>query len=325
MNIPYAKPSINDDDRKAVADVMADRWLTKGPIIEQFEAAVCEYTGAKYCVSLPNGTIALQALIMLAPGQRMFSIPAICYVALPNMLFLAQKIIYPVDIDDEYLSNSAVFGVDIAGRYCAPKCMIDSAHSFNRNMPMNGVSARSLSFHAIKNITTLGEGGAIITNDEIVAERTRLFAQQGRCKEHGDIIGTNWRMTCAQAAMGISQLKMADEFKEKKQRLFDRYAKAFRGYDEDVLTLPENAINTFWHLYIIRTFKRDHLMEYLRTKGIETRIHYKPWYKYNMHLGYNPLPNAENYYKTALSIPLYADMTDAEQNYVIEHIKRGLE
>ena len=319
MQIPYAKPSINDDDRNAVMDVMADRWLTQGPIIERFEAAVCEYTGAKYCVSVPNGTLAIYAICVLIPNNRLVIVPAICYVALPNMLTMTNaRMIVPQDINlTSYNADKADFGVDLAGYYCEGPSLIDSAHSFNRNMPMIDCT-RALSFHAVKNITTLGEGGAVITNNADVAKRIRAFGRQGNYESQG----INWRMTCAQAAMGISQIKRADDFKARKQELCERYYIGMRDLD---VILPLINEDVFWHLYIIRTEGRDKLQAYLAEQGIETRTHYKPFYKWPFYFGFKPLPNAEEYWRTALSLPLYADMTNAEQDYVIEHVKRGLE
>lgn len=313
--IPYAHPSVNIKDYNAVREAMDPERLTQGPIVTRFEEAICEYTGANYCVVCTSGSVALESLRSLfitdyEETPHIFISP-ITYKA--TFRIAPRYLVRCFDISlYDYNACGATIGVDLAGRYCDGGVVVDSAHSFNRDMPMENIIARALSFHAIKNITTLGEGGAVITNDQSLADEVRHYVHQGV---------TNARMTEAQAAMGLSQLKRADRFKARKDELTQRYNEKLAGIGD--LVLPKYQEDIFWHLYIVRTTKRDGLQGYLRGGRIETQINYKPIWEID---GYEDLggdfPNAKEYGKTALSLPLFADMTRRQQNHVIDCIRR---
>lgn len=312
--IPYAKPSVNKEDKKFVNKAMNSRWLTEGPLIEKFEEKICEYTGAKHCAIMSSGTAALDAILNYF---NYTSVSSITFMATADAVKRNEREPEFCDIDlDTYLSPKAEIGTELAGRKYENELppVIDSAHSLNRNMNMN-CKARALSFHAVKNITTLGEGGAVITNIRDLHEFSEEF--RSHASLHGK--GANYRMTCAQAAMGISQLKRADEFKEKKQELVNKYNKEL---SKTSIITPLLQKDVFWHLYIIRTSNRDNLRKYLLENNVETQIHYIPVYKLKKYNGKRMCPNAEIYFNTALSLPLYFDMTKKEQLYIIELIKK---
>lgn len=306
--IPYAKPWIEKDDIQAVQRVMEKgQWLTQGPEIEEFEEKLCEYTGAKYAVAVSSGTAALFTIadIYLSKAPQPITTTPITFKATSNaILKYCQNISY-LDIDLETYNVSSEYcqlPTDMAGLLCEGGDIIDSSHSLNRNMDMDICMARTLSFHAIKNITTLGEGGAIITDEGDIYQNAKEY------RNH-NIGGQNYRMTCCQAAMGISQLKKADRFKERKLDIFHKYLAELSGWG---LILPRENQTVFWHLFIIRTEKRDEMKAKLFERGIETQIHYEPL---------ADLPNAKEYYRTVLSLPFYASISLRELNLVIENIK----
>jgi len=337
--IRYAQPSITRGDQEAVARALSSSMLTQGPLIEEFEEKVAEYTGAQHCIAVSSGTAALDAVCgYLYRGETDVWVPAITFIATADAVRRAGCKVHLNDIDmSDYMSHDADdVIVEMAGRPFKEReddllsglrdiDFYDSSHSFNRNMCRG---THTLSFHAIKNITTAGEGGAVITNEADLAEYVREYRNHGI--KNGDYVheGGNHRMTCAQAAMGISQLKRANEFKEKKEALVLRYSRLLEGVGD--LILPQFEEDVFWHLYIIRTEKRDDLKVHLEfgkhiahgvyESDMETQIHYKPLYHYTRYRGGN-CPNAEEYGETALSIPLYADLTYEEQDYIVEKIK----
>lgn len=199
------------------------------------------------------------------------------------------------------------------------------------------------SFHPVKIITT-AEGGMAVTNDERLAEKMFLYRSHGITRDPSLMthdpdgpwyyqqieLGYNYRMTELQAALGISQMHRLDEFVAQRRYLAQRYNKLLADLP---VTLPWQAANTgsSWHLYVIclqlDKIKKTHsqVFKELRTAGIGVNIHYIPIHTqpYYQQYGfkYNDYPNAEAYYKKSLSIPLYKNLSDKQQTYIIKTIK----
>ena len=198
------------------------------------------------------------------------------------------------------------------------------------------------SFHPVKIMTT-GEGGLVLTN------RKDLYEQLIRLRSHGTTrdeslmetasdgpryyqqieLGYNYRITDIQAALGLSQLNRLDEFVSKRHELAKRYNKLLK---ELPLTTPWQDPDTYsaFHLYIIRVDATNHrqIFEGLRAKGIGVNLHYipvhtQPYYK---KLGFKvgDFPQAEAYYAEAISLPLYYDLTEAQQDQVVQALHEVL-
>jgi dTDP-4-amino-4,6-dideoxygalactose transaminase len=136
-------------------------------------------------------------------------------------------------------------------------------------------------------------------------------------------LGFNYRLTDFQAALGLSQLKRADEGLERRRQLAQRYEQAFRG---KAFVKGQSGVveGHAYHLYVLEVEDRFGLYNYLRTKNIFTQIHYIPVHlmPYYKKFGWKDgdLPNSENYYKHCLSLPMFPTLTDEEQNFVIHEI-----
>jgi perosamine synthetase len=195
--------------------------------------------------------------------------------------------------------------------------------------------AAILSFHPVKHICC-GEGGAVLTNDEELAERIIHLRSHGIVRtndpdgtkpwfyEQTDL-GWNYRLTDIQSALGISQLARLDQFLERRRILASRYQNALSNAPfSDIFSLPLTNLGHAWHLYVIRFHKngqRDKAHLFLKERGILTQIHYIPIYRhpyYERLLGKVRLPGAEIFYESCLSIPLFPKMSDSEQDRVIE-------
>ena len=200
------------------------------------------------------------------------------------------------------------------------------------------------SFHPVKIITT-GEGGAVLTNDAAYHERlTRLRSHgivrdAGKC-ELGDVgpwyfemqeLGFNYRMTDLQAALGSSQLARLGGFLERRRFLAGRYAHLLAQLP---LTLPCASPESAWHLYVVRLslprIPRSHreVFERLRSANIGVNLHYIPvhLHPYYRRLGFAPgdFPNAEQYYREAISLPMYAGLSDADQERVADELRKAV-
>jgi UDP-4-amino-4,6-dideoxy-N-acetyl-beta-L-altrosamine transaminase len=192
------------------------------------------------------------------------------------------------------------------------------------------------SFHPVKHIAT-GEGGMIATNRKDLYDRLLLLRTHGITKDPALMkkndggwymemqeLGYNYRLSDMQAALGVSQLKRADEGLKRRKEIAERYDAAFKNSNLEIPRVG-NGLGHAYHLYIIKTKKRKELYDYLRTQQIFAQVHYIPVHTmpYYKSLGWKTgdMPVAEKYYQECLSIPMYPALTNEEQDYVIEKIK----
>lgn len=212
----------------------------------------------------------------------------------------------------------------------------------------------TFSFHPVKPITT-GEGGMVTTNDEKLYERLKLFHTHGITREEALLekndgpwyyeqleLGFNYRITDIQCALGLSQLKKLDAFASHRRALAKRYDEAFAKAvterhlldekGEPLLITPYQHPDCLssYHLYMIQVpaDRRREIFESLRQACVGVNVHYIPVYKlpYYQHHGYETVccPNAEAFYARAITLPLYADMTFEQVDYVVEQVVKLL-
>ncbi len=201
------------------------------------------------------------------------------------------------------------------------------------------------SFHPVKTITT-GEGGAVLTNDAELDRALKKFRNHGIVKEpefleqHGpwyyemQSLGFNYRITDLQAVLGSTQLDRLDDFIGARRKQVETYNAAFSGIEGLTRPFEFDYNESSFHLYVLRiefekfgTSRKTFMMN-LFEKRIGTQVHYIPVHSqpfYRELLDHTPeLPNTETYYRTAISIPLFPKMTEAEQARVIEAVKAEL-
>lgn len=191
------------------------------------------------------------------------------------------------------------------------------------------------SFHPVKHIAT-GEGGMITTNNEDLYRKLLLYRTHGITKDqdllvenHGgwyyemQELGFNYRITDFQAALGISQLKRADEGLNRRREIAAKYEKSFRN-KKFIFGQSGDVLGHAYHLYIIEVEDRKGLYDYLREHNIFSQVHYIPVHlmPYYRQFGWKngDMPFAENYYKHCLSLPMFPTLSDEEQDYVIKTI-----
>ena len=198
-------------------------------------------------------------------------------------------------------------------------------------------NAGVFSFHPVKHIAT-GEGGMVTTNDKELFDRLSLLRTHGITKNpaclhenHGgwyyemQELGYNYRLTDFQAALGLSQLKRADEGLKRRQKIAVRYNEAFKRIADIQTPYASPDVFHAYHLYIIQVPDRLDLYNYLHENGIYAQVHYIPLHlmPYYREQGNKPgdLPVAEKYYSRCLSLPMFPTLTDEEQEYVIKKIE----
>jgi len=210
------------------------------------------------------------------------------------------------------------------------------------------------SFHPVKAIAT-GEGGMITTNDINLCNRLKKLRSHGITKERENFLnfsddqsksdknywyyemqelGYHYRLTDIQCALGISQLKKIEKFLSKRKKLVSNYDHAFKNLKNCKPIQLNSRLDSSHHLYILEIdFKkigksRNEVMHYLYENGVSTQVHYvpiplHPYYK-SSGLNIRDFPNSESYYNQALTIPLFYDLTETQQNTVIQLLKKIL-
>lgn len=220
----------------------------------------------------------------------------------------------------------------------------DGAHALGAEYKGNKIGALSdmttFSFHPVKPITT-GEGGMVLTNNEELYQRLSLFRSHGITRDSDlllkndgpwyyeqQFLGYNYRITDIQCALGISQMKKLDRFLERRRELVQRYNEAFADCPDIVTPYQLEGAESGWHLYIIQVKNHDRrtVFEKLREAGIGVNVHYVPVYKhpYYQEHGYANVycENAEKLYDHMISLPLYPLLSDEEQDYIIDVLKK---
>jgi dTDP-4-amino-4,6-dideoxygalactose transaminase len=287
-SIPFCKPWVGDEEADAVAQVLKSGWLSRGPKCEEFEAALCDFTGAKYAISLSSCTAALHLALLchnIGPGDEVL-VPAMTFPATINaVLYTGAKPVlvdcwrdYNWDVCDAVKKltrrTKATVGVDMHGSPCNAHITLrsipfiqDAAHSLGAVTAYGKVgsyaNATCLSFYATKNLTT-GDGGALLTNKSEIAEKARMLSLHGmdagawkryspESQETWQIgeLGYKYNMTDIQAAIGIEQLKKLPKALDLRYQLAQEYDRFLQPLaDQGLITLPPRK--GCWHLYAVR-------------------------------------------------------------------------
>lgn len=358
--IPYGRQHIDDDDIAAVVAVLKGDWLTQGPHVAEFEQRLCEVTGAEHAVAVSSGTAALHAALWAArigPGDLVATSPlsfaasanAAVYVGAtptfvdidPTTLNLDPTAV-PADADALVAVHYAGLPMDLTRLTRRPRVIVeDAAHALGARTPDGPVGncANSdlccFSFHPVKVVTT-GEGGAVTTNDAALADRLRTFRHHGIVPTPDlggwayDIpeVGHNFRLTDLQAALGTSQIGKLERFVERRNALVDRYRELLAPLP---ITLPPAAppgSRHAYHLFAVRIPERDRVHAELRKRGMGVQVHYVPTYRFAAYRdrGFvaSSFPATEQAYEALLSLPLYPDLTESDQDQVVDALRELL-
>lgn len=374
--IPYGKQTISEDEARIVAEVVKSNWLTTGPKVAEFETALASFVGCQYAIAVANGTAALHLLMQAAgigPGDEVI-VPAISFVASSNAVVYCGGTPVFADLNEETLlidpqsvarkitsKTKAILAVDYAGQTCdydtireviqksgkEIALLSDSCHALGAS-DVKGRKAGAIadascfSFHPVKPITT-GEGGAVTTNNQKLAEKIRRLRGHGissdfRQREQSgawfydmEELGFNYRITDFQCALGIEQLKSLPDFINKRNQVAKRYDHAFK--DSKAWTpLKTNSGNVNgYHLYVVKNNEefsgksRDEWFKHLRSLGIGVNVHYRPIYQHSFYVKrfgdqIGTCPIAEKEFQRILSIPIYPNLTETEQEKVIKQL-----
>ena len=374
--LSYGHQHIDEDDIRAVTEVLRSDFLTCGPKVPELEARLCGLTGAPHCVTVSNGTAALHVACLAAgigPGDEVITTP-ITFAASANAVLYCggtpvfadidprTYTLFPQSVEERITPRTkAVIAVDFTGQACDYDALRaicrkhhlllieDAAHSLGtvyRGTPVGSLAdLTTFSFHPVKTVTA-GEGGAVMCRSPELAQRALLYARHGITRdpallqEEGNsnwyyeeqLLGYNYRLTDLQCALALSQLEKLDRFAARRKELVRAYQEAFRELPEAVLQEENEGSDSVRHLYILclrlerlRCGRRE-FYDALQAENIGVNVHYIPvyYFPYYRSLGYRKglCPNAEAYYETCLTLPLFYGMTEADQRDVIEAVQK---
>ena len=370
MKIPLIKPFINQDIKNRVLDVLDSGYLTEGPVTREFESKLKEFIGCENLIAVTSATtgleIALRAL-NIGPGDEVI-VPDYTYPATASVVPIvgAKAIIVDVHKEDMLIDydkieaaitekTKAIIPVSLFG---APldymrlnqikskynlKIVEDAACSIGAQYSGTKIGCLAditvFSLHPRKFITT-GEGGIVTTNDDELGKWMDSYKHfgmnmNGSSREgvQFDIIGTNYKLSNLQSAVGLGQLSHIDKLLSKRIELANNYKRIIQNIKEISLPQilnPQADTQHSFQTYVVYVENRDMVMKSMRSKNIEVQI---GSYSLHMHKAFQnnslieikgEMENSKWCYEHALALPLFNDLTIAVQEIIIEELVNSI-
>ena len=367
MNIPLVDlqaqyKSIKNEIDSAISEVISRSAFIGGIYVSSFEPAFAECCDVKHCIGVGSGTdalfIALRAL-GIGEGDEVIT-AANTFIATSEAITLTGARVVFVDVDpvtfnintgriEEKITprTRAIIPVHLFGQPAEmdPILAIAQKHNFRviedaaqahgavyRGRPIGSLGdAGCFSFYPGKNLGAYGDGGAIVTNNDELAIRARMFANHGRIGKYDhEIEGMNSRLDGLQAAILKVKLRHLSEWTEKRRKNAHLYGKYLK--DTGVIAPVEiDDVKAVYHLYVIRVKResRKNLQEHLKSRGVATGIHYPialPNLKAYSYLGHSEsdFPEASKASQEVLSLPMFPELEENQIQYIAESIKEFL-
>ena len=396
--LPYGKHNVTEDDIQAVVEVLKSDWLTQGPTVPEFEEALANHQGSLHAVACSSGTTGLHLAMLglgLNEGDAVVTTPN-TFVATANCArYVGARVLF-ADINpstglidpksvarllekDREHTIKAVIPVHFAGqpanlpaiyemaRQHGARVVDDACHAIGATYEHNGQSYHLggnphsdltvFSFHPVKHVA-MGEGGAVVTDHDELAERLRLFRNHGIERsgfvnidmafsadgipnpwyhEMGEL-GFNFRLTDIHAALGLSQMKRLPESLQKRREIAETYGRLIArefGRDEVTPLGLRSGVSHAYHLYVVRVafsrfgVSRAVTMNRMRANGIGTQVHYIPVHLQPYYRTVSPtdpwnMPGTEAYYESTLSLPMYPELTETDIQRVVNELSQAL-
>ncbi len=364
MKIPFVDlkaqyNSIKSEIDRVISDVIEEGAFVGGRYVKTFEQNFADYVGTKHCIGVGNGTDALfVALKALGVGKGDEVITAAnSFIATSEAITMTGARVVFVDCD----KNTYNIDVNLIEKSIVKRTKaIVPVHLYGQSADMDGILALAkknslfvvedaaqahgakykdknvgtfgdcacFSFFPGKNLGAYGDGGAVVTNDDGLAKKIRMFANHGRVEKYNhEFEGINSRLDGLQAAILNVKLSHLDKWNKRRQVIAEVYNEELR----DIVVTPFACNGQHvYHLYVIRVKNRDRIKDFLADNGVSTGIHYPvplPFLKAYAYLGHEPEDFSVSFVckDQLLSLPIYGDMTDEQVNYVIDQLKQGVQ
>ena len=351
---------IREEILAAIETVCDEQGFVLGPRVVAFEESIARYIGSRYAIGCASGSDALLLSLMamgVKAGDEVITIPFTFFATAGVISRLGAKPVFvdiqpdTFNIDPELIEQAmtprtkAIIPVHLFGQ-CADMAAINQIASPKRipviedacqaiGASQQGTRAGVLgdtgcfSFFPTKNLGGFGDGGLITTNDQTLADSMAMLRVHGsQVRYLHEAVGINSRLDALQAAVLQIKLKYLDQWTEGRRRNAERYQQLFaRTKHADRVMLPPTAPGNFhvYNQFTVRAPKRDELRAFLKDKGVGTEVYYPlPMHLQNCYrdLGHQKgsFPRSEQAAEEVMSIPIYAELTEAQQAYVVEMI-----
>ncbi|MBI5300782.1 MAG: DegT/DnrJ/EryC1/StrS family aminotransferase [Chloroflexi bacterium] len=349
------KPEID----AAMQRVVNNTSFILGKEVAQFEKDFTAFCRVEHCIGMDSGTAALHLALLLCdvkPGDEVITTTH-TFIATAEVISLVGAKPVFVDIDPRTYNldvnaleraitprTRALIPVHLYGQPAEMDAILEIAHQHNLRVIEDAAQAHGaeyrgkragtmgdvacFSFYPGKNLGAYGDAGALVTNDAELAARARMLRDHGRRSKYEHlIVGYGYRLDALQAAILGAKLPHLDAWNARRRDIADRYTELFSNTDIIAPFAPKH-ITPVYHIYCVRApaGNRDGLQQHLKTRGIETGIHYpiplhlQPVYA---DLGYKTgdFPHAEKAAREILSLPMYPELTDAQIEEIVNAVK----
>jgi perosamine synthetase len=364
VKIPLGNPVFNKEMEDAAVEALRNEHFVLGESVFKFEEEFARYCDTDYAVSTSSGTEALRIALIATDvnrGKAAMTSPA-SFIASANAILHAgarpifadidletytidpMKIEKAISPDVKAIVPVHLFGFpaemdsinEIAEKHklivIEDACQAHGASYKGKKTGCLG-SVGCFSFYPSKNMTVCGDGGIMTSNDEKVARLAAKLRDCGRKSQYvHDAIGYTSRLNNVNAAIGRVQLKCLDNWNALRRQVAKAYSKSLQDIEDIILPpLGSDEISPVYHLYVIRTKRRDELKAWLESQGISCGIHYalpihlQPIYRDMFQYTEGSYPAAEELCKTCLSIPIHPNVTCEETDYVSHKIRSFFE
>lgn len=362
MDIPFVDlkaqySSIKKEIDKAISDVISETNFIGGEPVKRFEADFAKLFGVKHCIGVANGTDAIYIVLKMlgiGAGDEVITVANSWISTSETISQTGAKPVF-VDIDPQTSTidlsliapkitkrTKAIIPVHLYGQaahireikaicdqhglYLIEDCAQSHLTEDNGQVVGTFGTAATFSFYPGKNLGAYGDAGAVITNDDALAEKVRMYANHGALKKHQHKIeGINSRLDSLQAAILGAKLPHLKTWTGKRIVNAGIYSELLKGTSVQLPTIRPGTKHTF-HLYVVRSQKRDALKIFLEQRNIQTAIHYPvalPNMQAYSYLGHTPkdFPVASKYQDEILSLPMYPELTREQIEYVAESVR----
>ncbi|HMQ63675.1 MAG TPA: DegT/DnrJ/EryC1/StrS aminotransferase family protein [Flavilitoribacter sp.] len=364
------KPSITDEDVRSVAEAMRSTFVSgDGPACREFEKKLADYLGVKHALFLTSCTVALDLAFMAKgfPAGGEVIVPNFTYTStalgpILNNLKVVLADVRPdngnLDIEklESYITEKtvAICPVDYAGNppqmdeinaiakkhglYVVQDTAQSIGSKYKGRYTGNQGDVSTFSFHGTKNMTT-GEGGALVTNDDELADLIKIMREKGtdkyafltdnRTRGYYEYVnkGSSYVQSNINGAMGITQLDRLEAMNARRREIAEYYLDQLTGTPQlDFLKLTEGVEHN-WHLFgiLVPPTRKYWVMDALRAEGVLANVHYTPLHrnKYYEHLGTDDdFPGSMTFFNRLLRLPIYPSLTDGEMEKVAAAVKK---
>ena len=368
--IPIHIPYMDEKDFQKVYEIAKSTFVSgNGPACREFEEKLVKYLGVKYVFYTSSCTSALDLAFMVKnfPKDSEVIVPNFTYTStalgpLLNNLKIKLVDVYPYNgnidvkkIEDAISDNTvAIVPVDYAGNPVEMNEILQIAKKYNLYVVHDAAQSlgseykgeksgaladvATYSFHGTKNMTT-GEGGALTTNNDEIAEKVIIMREKGTDKhsfltdnkdrgyyQYVDI-GNSYVQSNINGALGITQLEKLDWMNEERTKIANYYLEKLKDIQNLGLPKTSENIKRNWHLFDIHVPPKDKywIMDALRAEGVHANVHYTPLHrnKFYSHLGNDEdFPGSMEYFGGLLRIPIYPSLTQTERELVVEAVRK---